>query len=175
MASARGFWACHADAIMSLAIRKRKDTMLGQEKNPGLTPHVVFAAVMALLVVALAGATLLPKDEGRANPVQAFIQERLSRLAVSGAKDDAPDATAVVTPVSAQMPPGRASWRWPSRWSQPPHLLPGRRSSRWTPYDATITGYNDRSHSRAKIGWRVFIPTVHAWMAHIRSTMGSRW
>lgn len=91
---------------MSLAIRKGKDAMLGQEKNPGLTPHVVFAAVMALLVVALAGATLLPKDEGRANPVQAFIQERLSRLAVSGAKDDAPDATAVVTPVSAQMPPG---------------------------------------------------------------------
>jgi len=91
---------------MRPGIRKGKDKMLGQEKSPGLTPQVVFAAVMALLVVALAGATLLPKDEERPNPVQTFIQDRLSRLAVSGAQEQAQDATAVGTRVITQIPPG---------------------------------------------------------------------
>ena len=78
--------------------------MLGQEKNPGITPQVIFAAVMALLVVALAGATLLPKDEERASPVQSYIQERLSRLAVAATQDETPDVTADGTRVITQVP-----------------------------------------------------------------------
>lgn len=138
--------------------------MLGQEKNPGLTPQVVFAVVMALLVVALAGATLLPKDEARANPVQTFIQERLSRLALSSAQEEAPgdtaDETRVMTPVPSDAgvilaepllptatPSPRATIkpvdtiRRDHYWLQRPIAPPGEdRVARFYPYGSRMDG-----------------------------------
>lgn len=55
--------------------------MLGQEKSPGLTPQIVFAACMAVLVLALVGSVVFDRSHGQRSALGEFLDKGLARLA----------------------------------------------------------------------------------------------
>jgi murein DD-endopeptidase MepM/ murein hydrolase activator NlpD len=67
--------------------------MLGQDKSPGLTPQVVFAICMAVLVIVLGASVVAGRTDGQAGPVRAFFDRQFARLVSGGSEPVTPGAT----------------------------------------------------------------------------------
>jgi murein DD-endopeptidase MepM/ murein hydrolase activator NlpD len=67
--------------------------MLGQEKSPGLTPPIVFAICMAMLVLALGASVVAGRQDSDSGPVRAFFDRQFASLMSGGSAPGTPEPT----------------------------------------------------------------------------------
>ncbi|MHB1318748.1 MAG: M23 family metallopeptidase [Anaerolineae bacterium] len=94
--------------------------MLGQEKSPGLTPQIIFAVCMAVLVLALVGSVVFDRSDGQRSALAVFFEQGLARLAPVASVSKVP--TALGAPVQNTAPPsvsGPETEQEPARTTTP--------------------------------------------------------